>query len=108
MYPTISHLLNDLFGIDIPLPIQTFGFWVAIAFVAASYVVVKELNRKENEGHLNPTTSKVIIGKGLTVTEIASSLITGFFIGFTTHLMLTQWAKRRQLDLIRVSPKWKS
>jgi prolipoprotein diacylglyceryltransferase len=82
MYPTISHLLNDLFGIDIPLPIQTFGFWVAIAFVVASYVVVKELKRKEKEGHLSPTTSKVIIGKRLTVTEIASSLITGFFIGF--------------------------
>jgi prolipoprotein diacylglyceryltransferase len=82
MYPTISHLLNDLFGIDIPLPIQTFGFWVAIAFVAASYVVAKELKRKEKEGHLNPTTSKVIIGKKLTITEIFSSLITGFFIGF--------------------------
>jgi len=82
MYPTISHLLNDLFGIDIPLPIQTFGFWVAIAFVAASYVVAKELKRKEKEGHLSPTTSKVIIGKKLTITEIFSSLITGFFIGF--------------------------
>ena len=57
MYPTISHLLNDLFGINIPLPIQTFGFWVAIAFVAAAYVVTKELKRKENEGHLSPTTS---------------------------------------------------
>ena len=43
MYPTISHLLNDLFGIDIPLPIQTFGFWVAIAFLAAFYVITKEL-----------------------------------------------------------------
>ena len=82
MYPTISHLLNDLFGIDIPLPIQTFGFWVAIAFVAASYVVTKELKRKENEGYLSPTISKVIIGKRLTISEICSSLITGFFIGF--------------------------
>ena len=82
MYPTISHLLNDLFGIDIPLPIQTFGFWVAIAFIAASYVVAKELKRKEKEGHLSPTTSKVVIGKKLTITEIFSSLITGFFIGF--------------------------
>ena len=82
MYPTISHLLNDLFGIDIPLPIQTFGFWVAIAFLAGAYFISKELKRKEKEGHLSATTSKVIIGKGLTVTEIFSSLITGFFIGF--------------------------
>ena len=47
MYPTISHLINDLFGVNIPLPIQTFGFWVAIAFIAASWVISSELKRKE-------------------------------------------------------------
>ena len=82
MYPTISHLLFDLFGIDIPLPIQTFGFCVAIAFLAGSYFISKELKRKEKEGYLSATTLKVTIGKGLTVTEIFSSLITGFLIGF--------------------------
>ena len=82
MYPTISHLLFDLFGINIPLPIQTFGFWVAIAFLAASYVITKELKRKEKEGYLSATTVKETIGKSLSIAEIASSLITGFFIGF--------------------------
>ena len=82
MYPTISHLLFDLFGINIPLPIQTFGFWVALAFLAASYIITKELKRKEKEGHLSATTIKEIIGKPLSIAEIASSLVTGFFIGF--------------------------
>ena len=82
MYPTISHLLNDLFGINIPLPIQTFGFFVAIAFLAGAYFITKELKRKEKEGHLSETTIKVIIGKKLTISEIASSLITGFIVGF--------------------------
>ena len=82
MYPTISHLLFDLFGVNIPLPIQTFGFWVAIAFLAASYVITQELKRKEKEGHLSATTIKFVSGRGLTVIEILSSLITGFFIGF--------------------------
>ena len=82
MYPTISHLLFDLFGINIPLPVQTFGFWVAIAFLAASYTITKELKRKEIEGHLSSTTIKEIIGKPLSFNEIASSIITGFFIGF--------------------------
>ncbi len=82
MYPTISHLLFDLFGINIPLPVQTFGFWVAIAFLAASYTITKELKRKEIEGHLSSTTIKEIIGKPLIFNEIASSIITGFFIGF--------------------------
>jgi len=82
MYPTISHLLFDLFGVNIPLPIQTFGFWVAIAFLAASYVITKELKRKEKEGHLSVSIIKETIGKSLSTYEILSSLITGFFIGF--------------------------
>ena len=47
MYPTISHLIYDIFGINIPLPIQTFGFWVAIAFLLAAWTISLELKRKE-------------------------------------------------------------
>ena len=82
MYPTISHLLFDLLGINIPLPIQTFGFWVAIAFLAASYVITKELKRKENEGYLSVSTVKETIGKPLSIYEILISFFTGFLIGF--------------------------
>ncbi|MDA9807811.1 prolipoprotein diacylglyceryl transferase [Flavobacteriales bacterium] len=82
MYPTISHLLFDLFGINIPLPIQTFGFWVAIAFIFASWIISYELKRKEKEGHLSANIVKETIGKPLSIAEIVSSLFTGFFIGF--------------------------
>ena len=82
MYPTISHLLFDLFGINIPLPIQTFGFWVAIAFILASWIISNELKRKEKEGFLNSTKVNEIIGGKLTKLEIISCLLTGFFIGF--------------------------
>ena len=82
MYPTISHLLFDLFGINIPLPIQTFGFWVAIAFIFASWIISNELKRKEKEGFLSSTKVNEIIGESLTPSEIISSLLTGFFIGF--------------------------
>lgn len=82
MYPTISHLLFDLFGINIPLPIQTFGFWVAIAFIFASWIISNELKRKEKEGFLSSTKVNEIIGESLTTSEIISSLFTGFFIGF--------------------------
>jgi prolipoprotein diacylglyceryltransferase len=82
MYPTISHLIYDLFGVNIPLPIQTFGFWVAIAFIAASWVISFELKRKEKEGFLSTSTRKEQIGLSLTPNEIISSIITGFIIGF--------------------------
>ena len=82
MYPTISHLIFDLLGINLPLPIQTFGFWVAIAFLAASYIITKELKRKEKEGNLNVSIIKATIGRSLTIYEKLISLVTGFFIGF--------------------------
>jgi len=82
MYPTISHLIEDLFGVFIPLPIQTFGFWVAIAFVAAAYIIKIELERKENEGKVSIIKVKKIIGKKLSNIDIGISLLSGFLIGF--------------------------
>jgi len=38
------------------------------------------------------------------ITTIAC--VAGFFIGFTTHLMLTQLAKRRKVEVIRVGSSW--
>jgi phosphatidylglycerol:prolipoprotein diacylglycerol transferase len=50
MYPSISDLFQDFFGFGLPLPIQTFGFFVALSVIAAAFFLGLELKRRERAG----------------------------------------------------------
>jgi phosphatidylglycerol:prolipoprotein diacylglycerol transferase len=82
MFPTVSHFLNYLFGIKIALPFNTFGVFVALAFVAAYWAFTKELKRKEALGLLHPRKETVTIGEPASVIELVSNAFFGFIIGF--------------------------
>lgn len=82
MYPTLSDLLRDLFGIDVPLPVQSFGFMLAISFLAAAYTLKIELKRKEAGGLLRIVSRPVMKGEPAGIGELISSFIVGFLLGF--------------------------
>ncbi len=82
MFPRLSDLIEYLFGINLQLPVQTYGFFVAMAFVTAGIIVYFELNRKEKAGQIKPQAKTVLKGKPPTLREY---LITGtifFLVGF--------------------------
>ena len=82
MFPTVSHFLNYLFGIDVPLPFNTFGVFVALAFVAGYWAFSKELQRKEALGILKPTKRTITIGEPASFMDMASNAFFGFIIGY--------------------------
>ena len=82
MYPNISFFLQDAFGINIPLPIQTFGFFVALAFILSSWTLSLELKRKEKEGLILPFNQEKLIGKPFSFFTFMLASFVGFLIGF--------------------------
>ena len=82
MYPNISYLLNDLFGIYIPLPIQTFGFFVALAFIFSSWTLALELKRKEKIGLIKAVKHTKLIGQKISITQLISAACIGFVLGY--------------------------
>lgn len=82
MYPRISDLINDLFGTSFILPVQTYGFFVALAFLSAGYIVYRELGRKEKAGLITATTKEVLKGVPPKISEYIISGLLYFIIGF--------------------------
>jgi len=60
MYSNISDLIKDLTGVYIPLPIQSFGFMMAIAFLFAAWTLALELKRKEKLQLLHAVPKKLL------------------------------------------------
>jgi prolipoprotein diacylglyceryltransferase len=82
MYPKLSDLINDLFGTDINLPIQSYGFFLAMAFLVGAWFLYKELQRKEADGLIIPQKKIIVKGKPASVFELITASIAGFVIGF--------------------------
>ncbi|HKR03193.1 MAG TPA: prolipoprotein diacylglyceryl transferase family protein [Bacteroidia bacterium] len=93
MYPTISDLLKDLFGFSIPLPIQSFGFMLAISFLLATYTLMLEFKRKEKEGHITFTYQKFLKGAPATTGELITSGIFGFIIGYKLLYVILNYSE---------------
>jgi len=82
MYPRLSDLIQDIFGIYVPLPIQTYGFLVALAFTVGAIVAYYEIKRKEKEGVFLPFFVKEKIGEPAKISELIISFVIGWFLGY--------------------------
>lgn len=84
MFPDFHYLFRALFGIDIPALgiLKTFGFFVAMGFLVAAYILTRELKRKEEAGELSPLIEVQKENAPPTIYNLITRLILGFLLGF--------------------------
>jgi phosphatidylglycerol---prolipoprotein diacylglyceryl transferase len=84
MYPNLYYAFKDIFGVEWNwLRIfNSFGFFVALAFIAAAVVLTKELRRKEREGLLTYTEQTIMVGRAATIADLLINFILGFLLGY--------------------------
>ena len=92
-FPTISHFIESVSGIFIPLPIQTFGFFIVLAFVIGHYFIQKEFIRLEKlkifkSIHIN--NSKSVVGL---VLEYCINGLMSFLLGFKILYIINNYKK---------------
>ena len=84
MYPNLYYAFKDLFGISIEglRVVNTFGFFVAIAFIVAAIILSNELKRKSKQGLLFPTEMQILVGEKASFADLALNFGLGFLLGY--------------------------
>lgn len=95
MYPNLYYAFKDLFGLEWPVLrfVNSFGFFVAIAFLTAAAVLTQELKRKSSQGLFTPTETTILVGEKASWTDLLTNFILGFLLGFKV-VALFFWMKR--------------
>jgi phosphatidylglycerol---prolipoprotein diacylglyceryl transferase len=83
MYPNLYYVFKDWFGFEWQwLKIfNTFGLFVALAFIVAAIVLSAELKRREKLGLLHPSGETITVGKPATLLELFFNGVIGFIFG---------------------------
>ena len=84
MYPNLYYAFKDLFGVEWKSLrfVNSFGFFVAIAFILAAIILVAELRRKSKQGLLQPTEMQITVGEPATAAELILNFVLGFLLGY--------------------------
>ena len=84
MYPTLYHAIHDLLGLDLQSLklINTFGFMVALAFLAAARTLSLELARRHSLGFIPTTRRRLEPQRPMSPLDLLVSGALAFVIGY--------------------------
>jgi prolipoprotein diacylglyceryltransferase len=84
MYPNLYYVFKDWFGVEwhgLSL-FNSFGLFVALAFIVAAVVLSAELKRKEKAGLLLPREEMITVGNPASLLDLFLNGVTGFVFGY--------------------------
>ena len=99
MYPDLSYLLHDLFGVarDSAIGIvKTFGLLLLLAFIVAARLLRWELQRRERLGQLRPVKTLQVPGLTVTPLDYLVNGLTGFVLGFKVPYIIVNFEAFRR------------
>lgn len=85
MYPNLYYFLKEALGVEpwnFTKYINSFGFFVAISFVLAAWLLSRELRRKEKQGLLTFKEEVKMVGEPAKPAELILNFIFGFIVGY--------------------------
>ncbi|HWB23848.1 MAG TPA: prolipoprotein diacylglyceryl transferase family protein [Chitinophagaceae bacterium] len=84
MYPNLYYFFKDVFGVGLPVfkLINSFGFFLALSFFAAVWLLRKELRRKQAQGYFIATGRTIIVGEKASLQNILPSFLWGCIVGY--------------------------
>jgi prolipoprotein diacylglyceryltransferase len=84
MYPNLYFAFKDLFGVEVEALklVNSFGFFVALAFIFGAWILTIELRRKSKLGLLTYKEEKVTVGKPASIFELLANFVLGFVLGY--------------------------
>ena len=81
MYPRISDFINDLFGTSFNWPVQSYGFFLSLAFVFGALSLRHELKRSEAKGLIQARPRTTAVSKSSFFDYFVNVLLS-FIFGF--------------------------
>jgi phosphatidylglycerol:prolipoprotein diacylglycerol transferase len=84
MYPNLYYAFKDIFGVEwswLKL-VNSFGFFVAIAFIICAWVLTLELRRKQQQGLFVHTEETITLGAPAGIGELLLNFVIGFVFGY--------------------------
>jgi len=84
MYPNLYYVFKDWFGLDWTFLklFNTFGFFVAMAFIVGAWILTIELKRKQQQGYFVHTDKKIVYGEPASALDLFVNFLLGFLLGY--------------------------